>query len=87
MATLTLTQEIDRPVADVFETVADIGNFASWNPTIKSSRQLTSGEPGIGTRAEWQLKELLRLIRVPPGSVGRTSGQERSRTDPPPTRS
>lgn len=56
MATLTLTQEIDRPVTDVFATVADTGNFADWNPTITSSRQLTPGDPGIGTRAEWRLK-------------------------------
>jgi uncharacterized protein YndB with AHSA1/START domain len=56
VATLTLSQEIDRPVADVFAIVADIGTFASWNPTIKSSRQLTSGEPRNGMRAEWQLK-------------------------------
>jgi uncharacterized protein YndB with AHSA1/START domain len=56
MANLTLTQEIDRPAADVFRTVADAGNFASWNPTIKSSRQLTPGEPGPGMRAEWHLR-------------------------------
>jgi hypothetical protein len=56
VATLTLSQEIHRPVADVFATVADIGTFASWNPTIKSSRQITSGEPRNGMRAEWQLK-------------------------------
>jgi hypothetical protein len=47
VATLTFSQEIDRPVADGFATVADIGTFASRNPTIKSSRQLTSGEPGM----------------------------------------
>jgi uncharacterized protein YndB with AHSA1/START domain len=56
MATLTLTQEIRRPVADVFATVADIGTFADWNPTITKSRQLTPGDPGIGMRGEWRLK-------------------------------
>jgi uncharacterized protein YndB with AHSA1/START domain len=56
VATLTRTQEIRRSVADVFATVADIGNFADWNPTITTSRQLTSGAPGVGMRAEWRLK-------------------------------
>ena len=56
MAILTLTQEIERPVAEVFATVAHVGDFASWNPTITSSRQLTPGEPGNGVRCEWRLK-------------------------------
>jgi uncharacterized protein YndB with AHSA1/START domain len=53
---LRLTQVIDRPVDDVFRTVADGGTFASWNPTIKSSRQVTTGEIADGTRFEWQLR-------------------------------
>jgi uncharacterized protein YndB with AHSA1/START domain len=56
MAILTWTQEIERPAADVFATVADVGNFASWNPTISSSRQLSQGDPATGTRSEWRLK-------------------------------
>jgi uncharacterized protein YndB with AHSA1/START domain len=56
VAILKLTQVIERPVADVFRTVADGGDFASWNPTIKRSRQLTTGEIGKGTRFEWQLR-------------------------------
>jgi hypothetical protein len=61
VATLTFSQEIDRPVADVFATVADIGTFASWNPTIKSSRQLTPGQPRNDMRAEWQLNSVPSL--------------------------
>lgn len=56
MAILRLTQVISRPVKDVFDTVIDAGNFASWNPTIKSSRQITPGEIGEGTRFEWELR-------------------------------
>lgn len=56
MAILTLTQEIDRPVDAVFGTIADVGNFASWNPTIKASRALTPGDPGNGMRYEWTLR-------------------------------
>lgn len=41
MATFKLTQTINRPVNEVFTTLIDGGNFASWNPTITSSRQLT----------------------------------------------
>ena len=56
MAILTLTQEIDRPVDAVFVTISDVGNFASWNPTIKASRALEPGDPGNGMRYEWTLR-------------------------------
>jgi hypothetical protein len=53
---LTLTQEIERPVANVFRTLAHTCDFAAWNPTIEDSRKLTPGEPPNGTRAGWRLK-------------------------------
>jgi uncharacterized protein YndB with AHSA1/START domain len=56
MAVIRLTQEIDRPVADVFATVVDGGEFASWNPTVDRSRRLTPGQIGDGTRFEWKLR-------------------------------
>jgi hypothetical protein len=56
VAILKLTQVIRRPVEDVFRTVVDTGNFASWNPTIKSSRPLTRGAAGEGSQAEWELR-------------------------------
>jgi hypothetical protein len=52
VALLTHTQVIKRPVEEVFATVIDAGNFASWNPTIKSSRSLDEGEIGNGSRFE-----------------------------------
>jgi uncharacterized protein YndB with AHSA1/START domain len=56
LALLRHTQEIDRPVEDVFGAVIDAGNFSSWNPTITSSRQLTPDPIGEGTRFEWKLR-------------------------------
>ena len=55
VATLRLTQVIERPAEDVFAVISDAGNFGSWNPTIKSSRQLSEGPPRSGTRVEWVL--------------------------------
>ena len=51
-----LSQVIDRPVQEVFATVVDAGNYASWNPTIKSSRGLTPGEARDGSEFEWELR-------------------------------
>jgi uncharacterized protein YndB with AHSA1/START domain len=56
VAVVTLTQVIHRPLEDVFATVIDGGEFASWNPTIASSRKLTAGSPGEGSRFEWKLR-------------------------------
>jgi len=39
VAVLRLTQTIQRPVGEVFGTLIDAGQFASWNPTIKASRR------------------------------------------------
>jgi len=56
MTVLHHTQEIDRPVADVFDVAIHAGEFASWNPTIKSSRQLSPDPIGEGTTFEWDLR-------------------------------
>lgn len=56
MAVLRLTQVINRPAQDVFAVIADAGNFAAWNPTIRSSRQLTPGVPAEGSQFEWELR-------------------------------
>ena len=56
MALITRTQIIDRPVDDVFDTVIDAGNYASWNPTITASRRMDEGEIGDGSRFEWKLR-------------------------------
>ena len=56
MAILRHTQEIERSVEDVFGTVIGGGRFATWNPTISASRQLTPDPIGEGTRVEWKLR-------------------------------
>lgn len=93
MAILRLTQMIKRPVSDVFETLIDAGNFAAWNPTIKSSRQLTPGEIRDGTRFVWELRgfgkvpqelrefELNRRLRIVPDIKSMTGGHRFTLTD------
>jgi hypothetical protein len=43
--------------------VVDGGRFAEWNPTVKSSRQLTDGPIGDGTRFEWDLTGFGRVVQ------------------------
>ena len=56
MALTTRTQFIDAPIDAVFTVIVDGGNFAAWNPTIRSSRRLDAGEIGEGSRFEWELR-------------------------------
>jgi uncharacterized protein YndB with AHSA1/START domain len=63
MALITRSQTIDRRVEDVFDVVADAGNFAAWNPTIKASRRLDDGELGDGSRFEWQLRGFGNVVQ------------------------
>ena len=63
MALITRTQVIDRPVDEVFNTVIDGGNYASWNPTIKASRRMDEGEIGQGSRFEWKLRGFGTVIQ------------------------
>ena len=56
MALITRTQVIDAPIDVVFAVIVDGGNFAAWNPTIRSSRRLDAGEIGEGSRFEWDLR-------------------------------
>jgi uncharacterized protein YndB with AHSA1/START domain len=93
MPTLTFTQEIHRPVADVFETVIDAGAFASWNPTIRSSRQITPGEIADSTTFEWDLRgfgtvrqhldefERNRRVRIVPEMKSLSGGHRFTFTD------
>jgi uncharacterized protein YndB with AHSA1/START domain len=56
MAVITHSQIIKAPVDEVFNAIVDGGNFADWNPTVRASRRLDSGEVGDGTRFEWNLR-------------------------------
>ena len=55
MATLRLTQVIDRPPGDVFAAIVDLGSFPRWNPTTTSARKLSPGPIGDGTRFELRI--------------------------------
>jgi hypothetical protein len=57
MPTFTLSQYIDRPVADVFNTVIHVENFPAWSPNNhKSARRLSEGEIGEGAQFEIEIK-------------------------------
>jgi uncharacterized protein YndB with AHSA1/START domain len=49
---------INAPIEEVFDAIVDCGNFASWNPTIRSSRRLDDRPPGDGAQFEWNLAGL-----------------------------
>lgn len=63
MTIVTRTQIINAPVEMVFNTVVDGGNFASWNPTIRSSRRLDDGEIGEGASFEWDLTGFGKVVQ------------------------
>jgi uncharacterized protein YndB with AHSA1/START domain len=56
VAIIKRSQVISAPIEDAFNVVTDAGSFASWNPTIRASRQLDDGPVGNGTRFEWDLR-------------------------------
>ena len=63
MTIIARTQVIKAPVEKVFRTVVDGGDFAAWNPTIRSSRRLDNGEIGNGTRFEWDLRGFGKVVQ------------------------
>lgn len=63
MAIIKRSQVINAPIDQVFDAIVDGGNFASWNPTIRSSRQLDDGRPADGTRFEWELRGFGKVIQ------------------------
>ena len=56
MATYKLSQQIDRPVAEVFRTVIHLENFPKWCPQNPGARRLSNGEIGEGSRFELEIK-------------------------------
>ena len=63
MTIVTRTQSIKAPVEMVFNTVVDGGSFATWNPTIRSSRRLDEGEIGDGATFEWDLRGFGKVVQ------------------------
>ena len=58
-----LTQVINKPVEQVFETVVNVANFPKWNPTTPSARKLSPGEIGEGTRFELEIRGLGKVAQ------------------------
>ena len=63
MAVVTRTQVIHKPVDEVFDVLADLGSWAKWNPTIRSSRWLDDPPHGNGARFEWGLRGLGMVVQ------------------------
>jgi hypothetical protein len=63
VTTVTRTQIINTPVDVVFGTVIDAGNYDRWNPTIRSSSRLDTGELGNGATFEWDLRGFGKVIQ------------------------
>jgi Polyketide cyclase / dehydrase and lipid transport len=63
MTMITRSQTISATIDDVFDTIVDGGSFAAWNPTIRSSRRLDSGEVSNGTRFEWDLRGFGKVVQ------------------------
>jgi len=63
MTVVTRSQSINAPTEEVFDAIVDGGNFASWNPTIRSSRQVDHEPPHDGTRFEWDLRGFGQVIQ------------------------
>ena len=49
MDTITLTEWIDAPPADVWEVLDDFGSIERWSPGVKRSFLTTPGPTAVGT--------------------------------------
>ena len=56
MAVFKLTQIIDRPVDEVFNTVIHLEDFPKWSPQNPTATRLSDGEIGEGSRFEMEIK-------------------------------
>jgi uncharacterized protein YndB with AHSA1/START domain len=63
VAIITRTQVVRKPVAEVFASVVNGGDFATWNPTIRASRRLDAGEIREGSRFEWDLRGFGKVVQ------------------------
>ena len=56
MPVFRMTQEINRPVMEVFDTVIHVENFPAWSPQNPSARRVSSGPIGEGSRFVMEIK-------------------------------
>ena len=50
MASLRASYTLDRPQADVFAVITDVGDYPRWHPRVSSATMITEGPVGLGTR-------------------------------------
>jgi carbon monoxide dehydrogenase subunit G len=58
MAKYTATVETDQPADQVFAYLVAFEHTAEWDPTCRSARRVTDGEPAVGTRFELEFSAL-----------------------------
>ena len=63
MAIFKRSQVINAPIDDVFSVITDGEHWASWNPTVRASRRIDDGPIGEGTRFEWELRGVGKVIQ------------------------
>jgi uncharacterized protein YndB with AHSA1/START domain len=56
MPVFTMTQVINRPVAEVFNTVIHLEDFPKWSPQNPSAKRVSDGEIGEGSRFLMEIK-------------------------------
>lgn len=56
MPVFKLTQFIDRPVEEVFDTVIHLEDFPKWSPQNPTARRVSDGEIQEGSRFEMEIK-------------------------------
>lgn len=73
MARIVRTFQVNRPIEDVFDAVADFSTAAEWDPGVATSSP--GGGPRIGTGAEWNIRLAMGPLRV--GVVYETTVHDR----------
>jgi uncharacterized protein YndB with AHSA1/START domain len=63
MAVITHSQIIKAPASEVFDAIVDGGNSAAWNPTVRASRRLDTGDVRDGTQFEWDLRGFGKVVQ------------------------
>lgn len=63
MAIFKRSQVVNAPIDNVFSVITDGEHWASWNPTIRASRRLDDGPIREGTRFEWDLRGVGKVIQ------------------------
>lgn len=64
MATIHEGFEIDRPIAEVFDAVADFTTNATWDPGVRRSVQVVGNVVGLGTEFDVDL-DITGLVVAP----------------------